>query len=345
MSPSLGAHADEMSGFVEHRVKGRVIAHVQPATDETRLALAPVAPGDRHVRRNQLALELVARHDTMELPLVHVAKPQNIHVGDCRIIRHVPSNVDAKLDTVASFLRNARSVLFVTGAGISAESGIPTYRGMGGLYDDVDTSEGMSIEEALSGETLRQRPELTWKYIHQIEAASRGANFNRAHEVLSAFEERIDRVWILTQNVDGFHRRAGSTRVIDLHGDIHTILCTSCSYRTSVEDYSGLAPLPVCPECTAPLRPDVVLFGELLPFEKVETMQRELARGFDVVFSIGTTSVFPYIVRPVLDAKLKGKPTVEINPDTTMISAEVDVQLPLGAVAALDSLWSRLNEE
>jgi NAD-dependent deacetylase len=87
-----------------------------------------------------------------------------------------------------------------------------------------------------------------------------------------------------------------------------------------------------------------VLFGELLAFEKVQTMERELERGFDAVFSVGTTSVFPYIVRPVLDAKLKGCPTVEINPETTMISSEVDVQLPLGAVAALDSLWSRLTQ-
>ena len=84
-----------------------------------------------------------------------------------------------------------------------------------------------------------------------------------------------------------------------------------------------------------------MLFGELLPFDKVELMQRELDRGFDVVFSIGTTSVFPYIARPVLEAKLRGKPTVEINPDTTTISSEVDVHLKLGAVDALEALWGR----
>ena len=184
--------------------------------------------------------------------------------------------------------------------------------------------------------------ELT-RVVGQIEAASRGASFNRAHEVLSAFQKRFERVWILTQNVDGFHRKAGSTNVIDIHGDVHRILCTSCDYRMTVDDYTGLSPLPMCPECPEPLRPDVVLFGELLPIEKVELMERELDRGFDVVFSIGTTSVFPYIVRPVLDAKQRGKATVEINPGTTMLSGEVDVQLPLGAVEALDSLWDRLG--
>ena len=247
------------------------------------------------------------------------------------------------LDDVVSFLDKASSVLCVTGAGISAESGIPTYRGIGGLYNDIDTAEGIPIETALSGEMMQREPAITWKYIHQIEAASRGARFNRAHEVVSAFEERFDRVWVLTQNVDGFHRQAGSTNVIDIHGDIHGILCTSCDYRTTVDDYSGLAPLPACPECAEPLRPDVVLFGELLPFEKVEVMQRELAHGFDVVFSIGTTSVFPYIVQPVLDARRRGKPTVEINPGTTTISPEVDVHLKLGAVDALDALWSQLT--
>ena len=254
---------------------------------------------------------------------------------------NVPSNVDDKLDTVASLLAQARHILCVTGAGISAESGIPTYRGIGGLYEDV-TPDGIPIEEALSGDMMQLKPAVTWKYIHQIEAASRGASFNRAHAVLSAFEERFERVWILTQNVDGFHRRAGSRNVIDIHGDIHRILCTACEYRTTVDDYTGLAPVPVCPECAELLRPDVVLFGELLPYEKVELMERELDHGFDIVFSIGTTSVFPYITRPVLDAKLRGKATVEINPGTTMLSGEVDVQLPLGAVEALDALWNRL---
>ena len=253
------------------------------------------------------------------------------------------SNLNDKLDAVVSLLADAQHILCVTGAGISAESGIPTYRGIGGLYNDIDTSEGIPIEEALSGEMMRRKPAVTWKYIHQIEAASRGASFNRAHEVLSAFQERFERVWILTQNVDGFHRKAGSTNVIDIHGDVHRILCTSCDYRMTVDDYTGLSPLPMCPECSEPLRPDVVLFGELLPIEKVELMERELDRGFDVVFSIGTTSVFPYIVRPVLDAKQRGKATVEINPGTTMLSGEVDVQLPLGAVEALDSLWDRLE--
>ena len=250
---------------------------------------------------------------------------------------------DEELDLVISFLRGARSILFITGAGISADSGLPTYRGIGGLYEEADTPEGIPIEEALSGEMMRSRPDVTWKYIHQIESSSRGASYNRAHAVLAAAESRFERVLVLTQNVDGLHRKAGSRNVVDIHGDVHDLLCTACEYRTTVADYSELPPLPRCPGCGAHLRPDVVLFGELLPLEKVEALERETRRGFDVVFSIGTTSVFPYIARPVLEAKLRRKATVEINPGETLVSSEVDVRLPMRAAEACDALWERLE--
>lgn len=249
---------------------------------------------------------------------------------------------ESGLERVASYLRGASSVLFITGAGISADSGLPTYRGIGGRYEDADTPEGVPIEEALSGEMMRRNPALTWKYIHQIEASARGASFNRAHAVLAEAERRFDRVWVLTQNVDGLHRKAGSQNVIDIHGDVHQVFCTACERRESVPDYAHLPPLPLCPDCGAPLRPDVVLFGELLPLSKVEALERELVRGFDVVFSIGTTSVFPYIARPVIEARMRRKPTIEINPAETLISGEVDVKLAMRAAEACEALWARL---
>jgi NAD-dependent deacetylase len=249
---------------------------------------------------------------------------------------------EERIEEAVSCLRKASSVLFITGAGISADSGLPTYRGIGGLYEEAQTPEGIPIEEALSGEMMRRHPAITWKYIHQIEASSRGASFNRAHSVLAEAERRFERVWVLTQNVDGLHRKAGSTNVIDIHGDVHDIFCTRCDYRTTVEDYAQLAPLPHCPNCGAPLRPDVVLFGELLPLSKVETLERELRRGFDVVFSIGTTSVFPYIARPVVEARMRRRATIEINPGETLISGEVDVKLAMRAAEACEALWARL---
>jgi NAD-dependent deacetylase len=189
---------------------------------------------------------------------------------------------------------------------------------------------------------MRRNPSLTWKYIHQIEASARGASYNRAHAILAEAERRFERVWVLTQNVDGLHRKAGSKNVIDIHGDVHHVLCTACRFEETVEDYAELAPLPRCPDCRAPLRPDVVLFGELLPPEKVEILERELHRGFDVVFSIGTTSVFPYIARPVVEARMRRSPTIEINPGETVVSGAVDVKLEMRAAEACEAIWKRL---
>ncbi len=248
-----------------------------------------------------------------------------------------------KLDDVARILRESESILFITGAGISADSGLPTYRGIGGLYNDADTPEGIPIEVALSGQMMHSNPALTWKYLLQIESVCRGANYNRAHEVIALMEKRFPRVWVLTQNVDGFHRQAGSENVIDIHGDVHDLRCMECTYEETVSNFSGLSSLPKCPECSGQVRPDVVLFGELLPFKKVGLMERELSTGFDVVFSIGTTSVFPYIAGPVADAKRRGKPTIEINPTGTAVSHLVDIRMKLGSAVACDAIWKRLS--
>jgi NAD-dependent deacetylase len=254
-----------------------------------------------------------------------------------------PSAPDPNVvERVAAALRGASSVLFVTGAGISAESGLPTYRGIGGLYDASATDDGIRIEEALSGHMLRIRPEIAWKHIHQIESACRGASWNRAHEIVAAFERKLRRAWVLTQNVDGFHREAGSKNLIEIHGNVHDLSCTRCAWRTRVSSYADLAIPPSCPTCGALVRPDVVLFGEMLPSNAVATLERELRHGFDVVFSIGTTSVFPYIAGPVLMARRLGDVTVEINPGETEVSHLVQHRLRTGAVAALEAIWSRL---
>lgn len=244
---------------------------------------------------------------------------------------------------VADLLRVSRSALFITGAGVSADSGLPTYRGIGGLYNDRHTDEGIPIEQALSEPFFEENPEITWRYLLQIEKASRGAKPNRAHEVIALLESRLDRVCVLTQNVDGLHRAAGSTCIIDIHGDVHEIICTRCDYRQTVEDYLGLEPLPLCPECNAVLRPDVVLFEELLPTHKVEKLRDEQRRGFDIVFSIGTSSLFPYISEPVYHARAIGIPTVEINPGTTDVSSLVDHHIRAGAVEAMDAIWRALE--
>lgn len=248
-----------------------------------------------------------------------------------------------QITTIARALKGSRSVLFVTGAGISADSGLPTYRGIGGLYEQEETDDGIPIEAALSGAMFQRDPAITWKYIHQIESSCRDAGPNRAHEAIAELESRFERVWTLTQNVDGLHHAAGSTQVIDIHGDVHWLLCTQCGHRWRVQSYLGLAIPPSCPECDSLVRPEVVLFGEMLPMDRVRVLQEELMRGFDAVFTIGTTSVFPYIAQPVIDARRRGGLTVEINPGVSEVSHIVTHRIKAGAAVAMDALVRALD--
>jgi NAD-dependent deacetylase len=250
---------------------------------------------------------------------------------------------DADIDRVAEILKRSRSVLFITGVGLSADSGLPTYRGIGGLYNAEHPVEGIPIEEILSGPMLRHRPELTWKYLAAIEEAARGTTFNRGHAVIAEMERHYPRVWTLTQNIDGFHHQAGSKNVLEIHGRMQRLKCTVCPYRREVNDYRGLELPPRCPICGRIVRPEVVLFGEMLPTATLERLYEELDTGFDAVFSIGTTSVFPYIAGPVEMARRRGWATVEINPGESRVSHLVDVKLPLGAAAALDAVWAKVR--
>lgn len=250
---------------------------------------------------------------------------------------------DPELDTVARHLRSARRVLFVTGAGLSADSGLPTYRGVGGLYEGAGTADGLPIEVALSGDTMRRDPALCWRYIAQIEKSCRGARPNRGHAVIAALEARCA-VTVLTQNVDGLHLAAGSTDVVEIHGNVRTLLCTGCARSRTVTDYAGLAFPPACTACGAVLRPDVVLFGEWLPAGAVARLHRALAEPYDVVFSVGTTSVFPYISTPVVDQVRSGGVAVEINPGDSGVSRIVTHRLRAGAARALGALWDRLED-
>jgi NAD-dependent deacetylase len=246
----------------------------------------------------------------------------------------------ATLDRVALRLCDATRLLFITGAGMSRDSGLPTYRGVGGLYENMTTVDGVSIEDALSGEMMKRNPALTWRYIAEVEAACRGASPNVGHHAIAALERRFE-VWVLTQNVDGLHRAAGSTHIIDIHGDVRALMCTRCDYRHTVGDYGEITIVPRCPHCDGLVRPRVVLFGEALPEDQLALLHEQVGLGFDAVFSVGTSSLFPYIAQPVLVARQRGALTVEINPDRTVLSDAVDERFASGASSVLHALSSR----
>lgn len=239
---------------------------------------------------------------------------------------------------IAARLREARRILFITGAGISADSGLPTYRGVGGLYNDEATEDGLSIEDALSGECMSIRPEITWKYLAQVERNCHGVQPNAAHLAIAGLERRCD-VVVLTQNIDGLHIKAGSSNVIEIHGTLEARYCAHCGTPADARD--DRVP-PRCKQCGEIVRPRVVLFGEMLPETALNRLYDELARGFDMVFVIGTTAVFPYIAEPVLRAARAGVPTVEINPARTRLSDLVRYYIPERAAVALPEL-SRLT--
>jgi len=117
------------------------------------------------------------------------------------------------IERIARRLARSRRVLFITGAGISADSGLPTYRGVGGLYNDEATEDGLPIETALSGALFSIRPDVTWKYLAQIAHNCRGAQPNPAHLAIASLERRIPDTVVFTQNVDGLHRKAGSSNL------------------------------------------------------------------------------------------------------------------------------------
>src|SRR5208337_428593 len=160
------------------------------------------------------------------------------------------------IDLIVQAMSQARRLLFITGAGMSADSGLPTYRGRDGLYRvQQKTPHGLSIEQALPGPMLRTRPEITWHYLLELEKTSRHAAPNRGHHVIAEMDGYFDAVWILTQNVDDLHQRAGSRNVLDMHGSLHALECMRCGQQTTTPDYSNLTLPPRCSECEGSIRP------------------------------------------------------------------------------------------
>lgn len=252
---------------------------------------------------------------------------------------------DFLIEKTVEILRKSRDILFITGAGISADSGLPTYRGIGGLYNERTTDDGIPIESALAGEMLLTHPEVTWKYLAQIEKNCRLASYNKGHEIIAQIERHFRRVWVLTQNIDGFHSDAGSKNVIEIHGNFHDLKCMHCAWQSRVKDYSKLHIPPKCPDCGSYIRPEVVFFGEMLLEDKMEIYFDQLNKGFDLYVWVGTSCVFPYIQQPIWDAKKKNRSSLEINPGRSEISDMVDVYLPMKATIGLNKIWESYKEK
>jgi NAD-dependent deacetylase len=246
---------------------------------------------------------------------------------------------------VAQAIEQAERILIITGAGLSADSGLPTYRGLGGLYNG-HTDEGLPIEAALSGSMLQRDPALCWKYLAELGKACLSAQPNAGHRAIVELQRRKPECWLLTQNIDGYHRAAGSPaeRLIEIHGELAPLYCQSCgAVDPQLAEHLSRPLPPKCRQCGGVLRPPVVLFEEMLPERAIGTLYAELRKGFAVVISIGTSASFPYIVEPVLRTRQAGGFTAEINPTRTDLSAAVDVHLQSRALDVLPELLRHIQ--
>lgn len=229
---------------------------------------------------------------------------------------------------VADRLRQAEKIVFVTGAGISQESGIPTFRGKGGLWRKYDAMKLATID------AFYENPKLVWEWYEERRTNILAARPNPGHLAMAELE-KYKPVHVLTQNIDGMHQRAGSTKVYELHGSIITIKCTVCDFKdTMVAGFSELP--PVC-KCGNILRPDVVWFGESLP-QDVWHAAMQHASSCDVMIVVGTSlAVSPANLLPVY-AHQNGAIVIEVNPEETPMSTSMSLSIRSSAAKALPEL-------
>jgi NAD-dependent deacetylase len=229
------------------------------------------------------------------------------------------------IDTVRARLAGARTVAVLTGAGISAESGIPTFRG-----EPDSLWENQRPEELATPEAFRRDPALVWRWYLWRRSVVAGAKPNPGHLALARLAGRFDHFTLVTQNVDGLHQKAGEpSDLVELHGCLWRTRCLGCGRRREdrrcYPEQFGRFP-PACDHCGGLLRPDVVWFGESLDHTRLDRAVRA-AVASDVFFVVGTSGVVQPAASLAGLARENGHFVVEVNPDATPISAVADVCL------------------
>jgi NAD-dependent deacetylase len=248
------------------------------------------------------------------------------------------ADLEHRLDRAAEYLSSATRVAALTGAGISAESGLSTFRGAGGLW------EGNRVQDVATPRAFRRDPELVWRFYNARRANRRTVRPNPGHIALAELEQLLgfERFTLITQNVDGLHQEAGSESVLEIHGSLMRVRCSKC-IRKENRGTDLLPDLPKCPDCGALLRPDIVWFEEALP-EDVWA-QADLAASLCQSFLvIGTSAVVYPAAGLIFRAREEGAKIIEINLTETEASHAADVGLygPSGEI--LPRLLARLHD-
>ena len=236
-----------------------------------------------------------------------------------------------------------RRVLVITGAGISAESGIPTFRGKGGYWRNLDPAK-LATPEAFAAD-----PRLVWEWYRERRATIRRAEPNPAHVAVTRLSANCAEFLLVTQNVDDLHVRARhesvalyADNIVQVHGDIFLTRCSRCPSQYH-EFERDITDLPLCSSCGAIMRPGVVWFGEMLDPARIAKVEAFLDQGgADVVLVIGTTAMFGYIVDWAMRAANGTGRLIEINPDPTSLSSFATQCIRKPAGEALPTLVDQL---
>lgn len=237
-------------------------------------------------------------------------------------------------------LAHASHVVALTGAGISAESGVPTFRGPEGIWSKFKP------EELASMDAFMRNPALVWEWYAHRRTIIATVQPNAGHLALARMESLFPRFTLVTQNIDNLHRRAGSASVHELHGNIERSYCMSCGKPSPDVTVPEKGKVPACPACGGTIRPDVVWFGEMLPEDEWEA-SAAAAEDAEVFFSIGTSAVvYPAASLPLM-AKRRGAFLVEVNTEPTPLTQSADEFLcgPSGEIlpGLCDAVAARLN--
>lgn len=219
-------------------------------------------------------------------------------------------------DKLLQRLQHAYSVTVLTGAGISAESGVPTFRGKDGLWKNRD------VQQLATQQALKMDPELFWQFYNWRRELLKTVKPNLGHYALVDLENHFEDFTLITQNVDGLHRLAGNKKVEELHGNIHKTFCNDCQYEAVSTDKLNES-VPKCPKCDGFMRPGVVLFGESLSPKTLANAQ-DSAATCEICFSIGTSSLVEPAASLPYVAKGNGAYLVEINLERTPLSGHAD---------------------
>lgn len=217
-----------------------------------------------------------------------------------------------RIEQLKDRIRGSRYIVALTGAGVSAESGVPTFRGKNGLWKDY------RAEDLATPDAFARNPQLVWEWYDWRRQLIASVTYNPAHRTLVELEKNSPRFTLITQNVDGLHQKAGSTNVLEIHGSIWKLRCTLCSDIS--ENYEvPLKALPYCSMCGGLLRPHVVWFGESLPSDVLVKADNAL-NLCDLLMVIGTSGVVQPVASFPYYARTKGAFVLEVNVERTLIS-------------------------